>query len=56
MDSLELQQVHNLPPTALEVTEHQAEVKSCQHCGQLNRAEFPADVTAAIACSQILLK
>jgi transposase len=46
--SWDLRQVHDLPPMALEVTEHQAEVKCCQHCGHLNRGEFPADVTNVV--------
>jgi len=44
----ELRQVHDLPPMTLEVTEHQVEVKCCQHCGQLNRGKFPADVTNVV--------
>lgn len=37
-------QQFELPPLKLVVTEHQAEIKSCPHCGELNRADFPPDV------------
>jgi transposase len=33
-------QVYDLPPLAIEVTEHQAEVKTCS-CGYVNKADFP---------------
>lgn len=44
----ELRQVHELPPWSLQVIEHQAEVKYCEHCQTLSRGQFPSDVTNVV--------
>ncbi len=47
-DDIEKRQVFDIPPTDLEVTEHQIEIKQCPDCDHINKAEFPEDVTAPI--------
>jgi transposase len=46
-DRVERRQVFELPAPTLEVTEHQADVKTCA-CGCVTRAAFPPEVTAPV--------
>jgi transposase len=41
-------QVYDIPPIALTVTEHQAQVKTCPHCQAENQAQFPPFVTNVV--------
>jgi transposase len=46
-DRIECRQVFDLPEQKLEVTEHQAEVKTCA-CGCVNRGAFPPEAAAPV--------
>ena len=47
LEGIEKRQVHDLPPIALIVTEHQAERKLCA-CGHATKANFPVGVNAPV--------
>jgi transposase len=45
VDGYKKRQVFDLPVVALEVTEHQSEIKTCPVCGEITEAVFPGDVS-----------
>ena len=47
IDSHEKRQVFDLPEIKIEVTEHQAEIKTCK-CGHVNKAKFPETIKAPV--------
>ena len=47
-NDVERRQVFDIPPSELEVTEHQAEIKQCPNCDHINKAVFPKNVNAPV--------
>ena len=48
VEHLLARQVFDIVPIALEVTEHQVEVKCCPRCGQSNQGSFPPEATNVV--------
>jgi len=44
VENYEIRQVFDIPPVSLIVTEHKSQIKTCPHCGKLNKAVFPESV------------
>lgn len=47
-EGFERRQVHDLPPLALQITEHRAYRKVCPQCHTLNRSPFPTEATQSV--------
>jgi transposase len=44
VEAYEKRQIFDIPPVNLIVTEHKSQIKTCPHCGKLNKAVFPESV------------